>query len=112
MKSETLVVKTSQALLYELVVQSEALGCGSQAGYRRQVETTHRQSKLVCQSLHTLDQNRTGIAWDLRMAKGDFLHQGPHLLTTPAAAVLHLFSLIVKKRNRTHIVLTFINHLP
>lgn len=82
-------------------MQSEALGCGSQAGYRGQVdlrleETTHRQSKLVCQSLHTPDQCRTGIAWDLRMAKGDFLHQGTHLPTTPAA-VLYLFPPILTK---------------
>lgn len=86
------MAKTSQALLYELVVQSEALRCGSQAGYRVQVnlrpeETTHRQSKRVCQSLHTPDQSRTGIAWDLRMAKGDFLHQGTHLPTTPPAVL-------------------------
>lgn len=68
-------------------------------------ETTHRQSNLVCQSLHTPDQSSTGIAWDLWMAKGDVLQPGTHLLTTPATVLL--FLTISYKRNQTHIFLTF-----
>ena len=94
-------------------MQSEALGCGSQAGYRGQVdlrpeETTDRLvEKLVCQSLHTPDQSRTGIAWDLRMAKGDFLHQGTHCLAYNISNSVVAFSTNSYKRNRAHIVLTF-----
>lgn len=102
-KNETVVAKTSQAL-WELVVQSEALWCGSQADYRGQVERRKRPTDNHNLSVSPFTHQTTaaqGLLGTCEWQKGNFLQQSAHLCTMPTT-VLPLILTGVSK----HIALT------